>query len=413
VRLLIAWRNLLAKPVQSGLTVLIVAATIAMLAVVTLLSAGTHAGLIRATEPFDLIVGAKGSPNQLVLNTVFLKDVPIGNVSHEIYEKLSENPLVASAIPLAFGDNYKGYTIVGSGSDIFFHQPKVGQGEWLQFAAGRPFSVPFEAVVGAKAAQELGLRLGDEFKSAHGFIPGGHTHDHAYRVVGILQPVNGPYDQAVLVPIESIWLAHEKHESKVEGEAIEDSHEHDHAIEDSHEHEHEVTAILVKPKGYSEAMRLYQQFQQEKGAQMIFPAQVIVQLFSILGQGEQMLRSIAYVIIVMGLMIMTLSVYWSALGRTRDRAILRALGASARDIFTVILAESALLTILGVVIGILTGHGIYLALVKVMESKTAIVLTSGVTPEEIYIIIGGTLFGILAGLIPAVLTYKMDVAKYL
>ncbi|MCC5465494.1 ABC transporter permease [Pelosinus baikalensis] len=193
--------------------------------------------------------------------------------------------------------------------------------------------MPFEAVVGAKAAQELGLRLGDEFKSAHGFIPGGHTHDHAYQVVGILQPVNGPYDQAVLVPIESIWLAHEKHESKVEGEAIEDSHEHDHAIEDSHEHEHEVTAILVKPKGYSEAMRLYQQFQQEKGAQMIFPAQVIVQLFSILGQGEQMLRSIAYVIIVMGLMIMTLSVYWSALGRTRDRAVLRALGASARDIF--------------------------------------------------------------------------------
>ncbi|MBP2657757.1 MAG: MacB-like periplasmic core domain containing protein, partial [Firmicutes bacterium] len=168
-----------------------------------------------------------------------------------------------------------------------------------------------------------------------------------------------------------------------------------------------------KPKGYSEAMRLYQQFQQEKGAQMIFPAQVIVQLFSILGQGEQMLRSIAYVINVMGLMIMTLSVYWSALGRTRDRAILRALGASARDIFTVILAESALLTIIGVVIGILTGHGIYLALVKVMESKTAIVLASGVTLEEIYIIIGGTLFGILAGLIPAVLTYKMDVAKYL
>jgi putative ABC transport system permease protein len=387
------------------LTVLIVAATIAMLAVVTLLSAGTHAGLVRATEPFDLIVGAKGSPNQLVLNTVFLKDVPIGNVSHEIYEKLSENPLVASAIPLAFGDNYKGYTIVGSGSDIFSHEPKVGQGKWLQFAAGRPFSVPFEAVVGAKAAQELGLKLGDEFKSAHGFIPGGHTHDHVYQVVGILQPVNGPYDQAVLVPIESIWLAHEKHESKAEGEAIEDSHK--------HEHEHEVTAILVKPKGYSEAMRLYQQFQQEKGAQMIFPAQVIVQLFSILGQGEQMLRSIAYVIIVMGLMIMTLSVYWSALGRARDRAILRALGASARDIFTVVLAESALLTILGVVLGILTGHGIYLTLVKVMESKTAIVLASGVTLEEIYIIIGGTLFGILAGLIPAVLTYKMDVAKYL
>jgi len=403
VRLAIAWRNLLAKPVQSGLTVLIVAATIAMLTLVTLLSTGTHNGLVRATEPFDLIVGAKGSPNQLVLNTVFLQDAPIGNVSHEIYEELAANPLVASAIPLAFGDNYKGYTIVGSGSDIFQHQPKVGQGEWLQLTAGRPFTLPFEAVVGAKTAQKLGLKLGDEFKSAHGFIPGGHVHDNAYHVVGILQAVNGPYDQAILVPIESIWLAHEKHEHEAEAEVT----------DDSHEHEHDVTAIMVKPKGYSEAMRLYQQFQGNPRAQIVFPSQVIVQLFAILGQGEYMLKTVAYIIIVMGLMIMVLSVYWSALSRVHDRAILRALGASARDIFTVILAESAFLTILGVTVGILTGHGIYSLLVKAMESKTAIVLTAALTLDEVYIIIGGTLFGMLAGLIPAMLTYRKEVAQYL
>ena len=401
MRLAIAWRNLLAKPVQSGLTVLIVAATIAMLTLVTLLSTGTHNGLVRATEPFDLIVGAKGSPNQLVLNTVFLQDAPIGNVSHEIYEELAANPLVASAIPLAFGDNYKGYTIVGSGSDIFQHQPKVGQGEWLQLTAGRPFTLPFEAVVGAKTAQKLGLKLGDEFKSAHGFIPGGHVHDNFYHVVGILQAVNGPYDQAILVPIESIWLAHEKHEHEAELEVNEESHEHD------------VTAILVKPKGYSEAMRLYQQFQGNQRAQIVFPSQVIVQLFAILGQGEHMLKNVAYIIIVMGLVIMALSVYWSALSRVRDRAILRALGASARDIFTIIVTESAFLTLLGVTIGILTGHGIYSLLVRAMESKTAIVLTTAFTLDEVCIIIGGTLFGMLAGIIPAVLTYRTEVAKFL
>ncbi|GMA97939.1 ABC transporter permease [Pelosinus sp. IPA-1] len=401
MRLVIAWRNLLEKPVQSGLTMLIVAVTIAMLALVTLLSAGTHNGLVRATEPFDLIVGAKGSPNQLVLNTVFLQDAPIGNVSHEIYEELAANPLVASAIPLAFGDNYKGYTIVGSGSGIFEHQPKVGQEEWLQLTEGRPFTQPFEAVVGAKAAQKLGLRLGDEFKSAHGFIPGGHVHDNSYHVVGILQAVNGPYDQAILVPIESIWLAHEKHEHEAELEVTEESHEHD------------VTAILVKPKGYSEAMRLYQQFQGNQRAQIVFPSQVIVQLFAILGQGEHMLKNVAYIIIVMGLMIMALSVYWSALSRVRDRAILRALGASARDIFTIIVTESAFLTLLGVTIGILTGHGIYSLLVRAMESKTAIVLTTAFTFDEVCIIIGGTLFGMLAGIIPAVLTYRTEVAKFL
>jgi putative ABC transport system permease protein len=399
----IAWRNLLAKPVQSGLTVLIVAATIAMLALVTLLSAGTHNGLVRATEPFDLIVGAKGSPNQLVLNTVFLQDAPIGNVSHEIYEELAANPLVASAIPLAFGDNYKGYTIVGSGNGIFEHQPKVGREEWLQLTEGRPFTQPFEAVVGAKAAKKLGLRLGDEFKSVHGFIPGGHVHDNSYHVVGILQAVNGPYDQAILVPIESIWLAHEKHEHEAELEVT----------EESHEHEHDVTAILVKPKGYGEAMRLYQQFQGNQRAQIVFPSQVIVQLFAILGQGEHMLKNVAYIIIVIGLMIMALSVYWSALSRVRDRAILRALGASARDIFTIIVTESAFLTLLGVTIGILTGHGIYSLLVRAMESKTAIVLTTAFTLDEVCIIIGGTLFGMLAGLIPAVLTYRTEVAKFL
>lgn len=405
MRLVIAWRNLLAKPVQSGLTVLIVASTIAMLTLMTLLSAGTHNGLVRATEPFDLIVGAKGSPNQLVLNTVFLQDAPIGNISHEIYEEMAVNPLVASTIPLAFGDNYKGYTIVGSGSDIFQHQPKAGQAEWLQLAAGRPFTVPFEAVVGAKAAKKLGLKLGDDFKSAHGFISGDHVHDQAYHVVGILQAVNGPYDQAILVPIESIWLAHEKHEPELESEIAEGSHE--------HEQVHDFTAILIKPKGYSEAMRLYQQFQSEPRAQIVFPSQVIVQLFAILGQGESMLKTVAYIVIVMGLMIMALSVYWSALSRVRDRAILRALGASACDIFTIILAESTLLTILGVMVGILTGHGIYSLLVKAMESKTAIVLTAALMPDELFIIIGGTLFGMLAGLMPAILTYRTEVAQHL
>ena len=398
MRLVIAWRNLLAKPVQSSLTVLIVAATIAMLAVVSLLSTGTHDGLVRATESFDLIVGAKGSANQLVLNTVFLQDVPIGNVSHEIYEKISASPLVASAIPLAFGDNYQGYTIVGSGNSIFQHEPKVGQGKWLQLVSGRPFIQPFEAVVGGKVAEKLGLKLGDEFMSVHGSLPGGHAHDHAYHVVGILQSVNGPYDQAILVPIESIWLAHEKHDAE---QVSEDEHE---------QHEHDVTAILVKPKGYSEAMRLYQQFQREPGAQMVFPSQVIVQLFAILGQGEHMLRALAYILIVMGLLIMALSVYWSAIGRAHDRAILRALGASTRDVFAIIVTESCLLTILGVMVGILTGHGIYSLLVRAMESKTAIVLTAGFTFTEVYITMGGIVFGTLAGLIPAKLTYRKEVA---
>lgn len=406
MRLIIAWRNLLAKPVQSSLTVLVAAAAIAMMTVIVLLSGGVHQGLVTATEPFDLIAGAKGSPNQLVLSTVFLQDAPIGNVSHELYEKLAASPLVSAAVPLAFGDNYKGYAIVGAGSGIFAHQPKSGQPEWLRLAAGRPFEQPFEAVVGAAAARELDLKPGDMFTSLHGLVPGGEEHhDRPYQVVGILQPVQGPYDQAILVSIESIWEAHEQHEPAETAGISGAGHGHD--------HEHEVTAIMVKPKGYSEAMRLYQQFQREPGGQLVFPAQIIVQLFAIMGQGEQILKTIASITIVMGLMIMALSVYWSALSRGRERAVLRALGAGARDIFVMILAEAAMLTGLGATIGSLAGHGIYILLAKTLASKTAIVLPTAFIPAEGYLVGGGILLGLLAGMIPAVLTCRTEVARNL
>lgn len=402
MRLIIAWRNLLAKPVQSSLTILVVSAAIGMMLMITLLFNGIHNGLVKATEPFDLIAGAKGSPNQLVLNTVFLQDAPIGNVSHELYEKIASSPLVAAAIPLAFGDNYKGYAIIGAGSNIFQHQPKAGQQEWLQLAAGRPFTQAFEAVAGAKAARELGLKPGDHFKSVHGLLPGGDGHDHPYQVVGILEAVNGPYDQAILVPIESIWQAHEKHESEPSLGDI--GHE---------EHEQEVTAILIKPKGYSEAMRLYQQFQQEPDGQLVFPAQVIIRLLTLMGQGEQVLKTAASIVIVLGLTIMALSLYWSSLSRTRDRAILRALGAGSRDIFVIILTEAAMLTGMGVVIGAFSGFGLYALLAKTLILKTALSLPLAFSSSSVYIIFTGLLLGVAAGSIPAAFASREDVVQYL
>lgn len=415
MRLAVAWHNIIAKPVQNGLTVLVVAMAITLMVTASLLSGGIHNGLVRATEPFDLIVGAKGSPNQLVLNTVFLQDSPIGNVEHSVYEKLAANPLVSAAIPLAFGDSYKGYRIIGAGKEIFQHQIKTGQPTWFQLAAGKPFEKPYEAVIGAKAARDLGLTIGDEFKSVHGLIPGGEAHTKPYQVVGILQSVQGPYDQAIVVLIDSIWEAHAKHDHRP---AIAAGTEHekdgeDEEHEEHEEHNHAVTAILVKPNGYGEAMRLYQQFQNERVAQMVFPAQVIVMLFALLGQGEEALKLIAYAIIVMGLVIMALSLYWSALSRARERAILRALGASAYDVFAIIFAEGGILAATGVALGSIAGHGLYALLAKAMASKTAITMTTGVTAIEGYILFGGVALGLLAGIIPAGITYRADIGQHL
>ncbi len=400
MRLRIVWRNLTGKPLQSLVTVAILAVAVSLTVTLLLLADGIHQGLTRATEPFDLIVGAKGSPIQLVLNTVLLQDRPIGNIPETLVAELQKQPGVAMVIPLGFGDNYRGYRIVGTSGAIFHHRRQPAAPPWLRLAAGKPFAAPFEAVVGAKTARELGLKPGDSFRSVHGLTlqeQGGERHEHPYRVVGVLKPVGGPYDQAILVPLEGIWEVHE-----------------DHSLPALHgqTHDHGVTAILVKPKGYADAMRLYQQYQTETRAQLIFPAQVIVQFFAIMGQGEQVLRIIAYAMIAMTLLTVALVIYWSALNRRREQAILRAVGARSGDIFRMIVAEGVGLVAVGGLAGLIVGHLGFGVLAGALQRQTALTIGLAASWQELYLILGTFGFGILASAIPAAALYRVDLVEY-
>ncbi len=408
MRLRIVWRNLLAKPLQSLITTAVVALAVALTVTLMLLAEGIQQGLTRATEPFDLIVGAKGSPIQLVLNTVFLQDAPIGNIDHDLVEEIAAKPGVAAAVPVGFGDNYRGYRIVGASEAIFEQRIAPGRPSWLQIKEGRAFNQPFEAVIGAKAARDLRLRLGDTFASVHGLTEyeQGETHDqNRYRVVGILKPLGGPYDQAILASLESIWEIHEHHGEKSGSFKREEAAEHD--------HEHGVTAILVKPRGYGEAMRLYQQFQSESRAQLVFPAQVIVQFFAMMGQGEQVLQIIAYLVIAMTFFTVALTLYLSANGRTRELAILRAIGANSGDISGIILLEGAVIIIVGLAGGLLIGHGLFWSLATLLQQKTAITIMLAGSWKELYLALGVSGFGLLASMVPAAVAYRFDVARNL
>ncbi len=401
MKLRIVWRNLLAKPLQNSIITGIVALAIALTVTLLLVAEGLHQGFVRATEPFDLIVGAKGSPIQLVLNTVFLQDNPVGNIPEEILEELKRQPGVAAAIPLGFGDNYRGYRIVGTTGDIFA-QPGIAKApRWFQLEVGKFFSAPYEAVIGTKVAQELGLKVGDRFTSIHGLSLGeqGEQHrEHPYQVVGILKAVEGPYDQAILVPLKSIWEIHPF--SKV-------------LSKEQHQHEHGVTAILVRPKGYVDAMRLYQQFQGEQRAQLIFPAQIIIGFFALMGQGEQVLQMITSIVIAITLLTVALTLYGSSLNRSRDQAILRAIGANAGDLFQVIVMEGVLLVGLGVIIGLAAGHGLFLTFAGILQQKTAITVGIGWSWHELPVGLGTLFLGILACVVPALLAYRFDVSKNL
>ncbi|MDU5399280.1 MAG: ABC transporter permease [Negativicoccus succinicivorans] len=465
----IAWSELRHRPWQTLLLTLLIALAIASSVFIAALSFGMHYGLTKATEPFPQIVGAKGSANQLVLNTVYLKDRPIGNISGDLYQDVKNNPLVKQAIPLAFGDNWRGFRIVGTENTIFDYRVKPQSEPWLKVAEGRRFNAPFEAVIGDGAAKLLGAKIGDTFQSIHGATAHGHVHkDQTYTIVGILAPVEGPYDHAVLTDIRSVWIAHEHHhdhdhehehaadvheeghEHEHEADVHEEGHEHEHEAavheeeheheheaavhEEEHEHEHEhapvaaagkpaaqavndgehaatagqVTAVLIQPQGYGQALKLAMEFQQRNDAQLVFPAQVIIQLFSLMGQGEKMWWYIGAFFIAAALLVVLSTLYLSGLQRLPERAILRVLGAKRSELLTVTLWQNGLIMVLGGILGYVLGYAGYLGVRSLMATNTAIVLPLTFLKEPLLIALGTMAVGLLASLIPAWLLARKD-----
>ena len=444
----IAWSELRHRPWQTLLLTLLIALAIASSVFIAALSFGMHYGLTKATEPFPQIVGAKGSANQLVLNTVYLKDRPIGNISGDLYQDVKNNPLVKQAIPLAFGDNWRGFRIVGTENTIFDYRVKPQSEPWLKVAEGRRFNAPFEAVIGDGAAKLLGAKIGDTFQSIHGATAHGHVHkDQTYTIVGILAPVEGPYDHAVLTDIRSVWIAHEHHhdhdhehaadaheeghEHEHEAAVHEEEHEHVHEEEHEHEHEHEheaagkpaaqavndgehaatagqVTAVLIQPQGYGQALKLAMEFQQRNDAQLVFPAQVIIQLFSLMGQGEKMWWYIGAFFIAAALLVVLSTLYLSGLQRLPERAILRVLGAKRSELLTVTLWQNGLIMVLGGILGYVLGYAGYLGVRSLMATNTAIALPLTFLKEPLLIALGTMAVGLLASLIPAWLLARKD-----
>ncbi len=355
-------RNIMFKPLQSLIACLAVMASIAMAVLVLLMADGVHSGLSTAAEPFPIVAGSKGSPNQLVLNTVFLKDTPMSNISYEEVEKLRANKNVALAIPFGYGDNYRGFRLAGTEKEIFDYEINPKRGKWLHLAEGRAFETPFEAVVGARMAQMTGLKVGDTFQTSHGMVqvPGSKGHAQSYKVVGILQPVNGPYDQCVLTDIKSIWAAHAGHGAAAQG----------------------VTGVLIKPAGYAQALAVLSQYRNSKEMQVVFPSQIIIELFAVMGDAEKLLQIISCGVISLALVIIACTTYWAAAMRRHDNAIMRAIGAGQKQIIKINFMQGMLLSCIGTLLGTAAGHGAFSALAYLLRQKTAVNLTAGFTVQE-------------------------------
>ena len=242
----------------------------------------------------DMVVGAKGSPLQLILSAVYHIDSPTGNISFEDAKKIKNNRMVGSSIDLLYGDNYKGYRIVGTEEKFLeLYNAKIKE--------GRKWNNPLEVVVGSKIHTKLNISIDDELISSHGLRETGEQHsDQLFKVVGLLEPSNSVIDQLIVTSPESIWDLHDDHDHDEEHEHDHDEeHEHDH--DEEHEHDHddkEITAMLIKFKSPMNIIQFPRQINENTNLQAAVPSYEISRLFKLFGFGIETLTYLAYLIII-------------------------------------------------------------------------------------------------------------------
>jgi putative ABC transport system permease protein len=376
--------------------VAVVALGVALAVIGLIMTQTVKDGVKRAAAPYDMIIGSKGSSTQLVMNTIFLQDVPLGNIPHAIYEKLAADDRVAAAVPMGFGDSLHNFRIVGTTPQFFDLREKPGAPAFFTVAAGRLFAGDFEAVLGAPVAQRLGLKPGDQFTAAHGVTEGKTEEDHEehhtpYTVVGVLKPTGGPADMGIYTSLASVWAVHELAPGTPG----------------------DVTAVLVRPKSIGGLMRIYQEINAGKDAQAVFPGQVMAKLFDMMGKGQSALQFIAILVLVMASLTIVISLVSASAHRRREIAIMRSLGARRSDVFRIMLWESALLGAGGVVAGLALAHGLGVVLRWRLAAESGMSVGGGRVAGELWVLGAVMALSLLAGLVPAAGVYRVQVARHL
>ena len=197
-----AWQNLRAKPLQTALSLALLGFGVGMVSLMLLTEKQVNDAFERNIKDIDLVLGAKGSPLQLILANVYHIDAPTGNINQRAAEKVLKHPYIDSGIPLAYGDNHEGYRIVGTEHSYVAHYGAT-------LAEGQLWAAPYEVTAGARVAENLGLHVGDTFFSAHGLKDQTDIHTNkTFTVVGILEPSGSVVDQLLLTSMESIWYVH-------------------------------------------------------------------------------------------------------------------------------------------------------------------------------------------------------------
>ncbi|OEZ50724.1 FtsX-like permease family protein [Janthinobacterium sp. MP5059B] len=390
----LAWRALRHKPLASSLNLLLVAIGIAMMTFILGVSSQLEEHAERDAQGIDLVVGAKGSPLQLILSSVYHADIPTGNIPDGALAALAAQPLVKSAIPLALGDNFHGFRIVGSTTALLDHYG-------AHLAQGKLFTQAMQAVFGARAARDTGATLGASFAGSHGLAAGGEVHEHApYTVTGILAPTGTVLDRLILTPVASVWQVHETDPD--EQPAV-----------PAAAPERELTAVLVQYASPLAAISLPRWVNSQARLQAAQPAFEAARLFNLLGVGIDVLRAIAAGVLLVAALSLFVALYGALEERKTDLAILRTLGASPAKLLRLLLAQGLLLSLTGAALGWLLGHAAVGLLGWLASMQELNLQAWRIVPGEAWLPVIAVAVGLLAAAIPAARAYRTDIAATL
>ena len=345
----------------------------------------------------DLVVGAKGSPVQLILSSIFQIDAPTGNIPLEEAEKLEKNHLVASAIPLALGDSYKSFRIVGSSSDYPKHYG-------AELSKGAYWTKEMQAVIGSEVARVTGLTIGQKFTGSHGLSEGGEEHkEFPYEVTGILAPTGSVIDRLIITDVASVWNIHEHHHH----DALDDD---DDDLDEPHGRE--ITSLLITYKTPLAAASLPRLINSSSSMQSASPAAEMARLSKIIGIGGDTINLFGFALIFIAAIGFFVTLFNAVNERSYDIALLRTLGATRKKIFSFVLAEGLSLGVIGALLGALLGSvfsnltSSWIATSKHISLQSSEFGWENITLLLITIIISGAV-----SLIPAFMAYRVNVAK--
>ena len=401
----LAWKSIKNRRLTTFLTVFSIALSTALLLSVERAQRAAEEGFTQTISQTDLIVGARSGPINLILYTVFNMGSATNNISMETYQELKKNPSVEWTIPYSLGDGHRGFRVVGTDENFYQHYRFRGD-QSVQILAGAPATGLWDAVIGSDVAKELEYKLGQKIIIAHGVTKGQGIlmhDDKPFTVVGILKPTGTALDRSVYITLEGIEALHIDWQNG----AMPNSTQVISATEIKKEEikVKMITAFFLRTKSRIETLRLQREINtyKEEPLLAIIPGVTLSELWRGLSYVEVSLKAVAMMVVAVGLVAMLISLLTGLNERRREMAILRALGASPMKILSLLVFESALLTVTGISVGMVFQIAIFEGLKNWIEREFGLYLVGPwLSTRELIELAAMIVLGLSVGIVPAV-----------